>query len=71
VSNPQLKSAKLTITLTATAFTKGDATDMFAAELRRIVDLIVEGDTLGESGNMGACSHGSWSLSDPWDNETQ
>ena len=71
MSNPQLKSATLTIKLTATAFTMCSAADMFSEELRRIANLLDEGETLGESGNMWACSHGSWSLSDPWDPEAQ
>ena len=30
-------------------------------------DMVEEGDTLSESGNMGICDYGSWQLPDPWE----
>lgn len=38
-----------------------------ATELRRIADLLEEGDTFAESGNMYHADYGSWKFTDPSD----
>jgi len=53
--------------LTACTFGMFDAREQIANELRRIADMLEEGDTFSESGNMGICDYGSWEMPDPWD----
>ena len=53
--------------LTACTFGMFDAREQIANELRRIADMVEEGDTFSESGNMGICDYGSWELPDLWD----
>lgn len=48
--------------LTACVKTEHDAREQFAAELRRIADVIDEGSTFGEGGNMGCADYGSWEI---------
>lgn len=61
------KSVTLKANLTACTLTMYDAREQIANELRRIADMVEEGDTLSESGNMGICYYGSWELPDPWE----
>lgn len=48
--------------LTAYVMCDHDARVQFAAELRRIAEVIEEGSTSAESGNMGCSDHGSWEI---------
>lgn len=61
------KAVTLKANLTACTLTMYDAREQIARELRRIADMVEEGDTLSESGNMGICDYGSWALPDPWE----
>lgn len=61
------KAVTLKANLTACTLTMYDAREQIANELRRIADMVEEGDTLSESGNMGICDYGSWELPDPWE----
>lgn len=61
------KAVTLKANLTACTLTMYDAREQIARELRRIADMVEEGDTLSESGNMGICDYGSWELPDPWE----
>ncbi len=61
------KAVTLKANLTACTLTMYDAREQIANELRRIADMVEEGDTFSESGNMGICDYGSWELPDPWE----
>lgn len=61
------KAVTLKANLTACTLTMYDAREQIANELRRISDMVEEGDTFSESGNMGICDYGSWELPDPWE----
>jgi hypothetical protein len=62
------------ISVNATVYTSAmsDANERLAHELRRIADLVEEGDTLGESGNMFTIAdRGEWFLTDPWEDNAE
>lgn len=61
------KAVTLKASLTVCTFGMFDAREQITHELRRIADMVEQGDTFSESGNMGACDYGSWSISDPWE----
>ena len=48
--------------ITACVFTEHDAREKIAAELRRIADVVEEGDTFGESGTMTHADYGHWKI---------
>lgn len=65
-----MKAVTLKLTLTAYDGSMYDAQERIASDLRRIADIIEQGDTLGESGNMfGATDSGQWEINDPWEDE--
>jgi hypothetical protein len=57
-----LRPVKFKAELTAYVHTDSDAREQFAAELRRIADVIDEGSTSAEDGNMGCADRGSWEI---------
>ena len=65
-----LQPYKLTASLTAVDHTEWNAREKLCAELRRIADVLEDGSTYSESGNMGEADMGSWELETPNDGPT-
>jgi len=63
------RACRIKVSLTAAVMTRHEAIEQFAAELRRIADVVEEGVTTMESGNMGCADMGSWEMDDPWEND--
>jgi hypothetical protein len=63
------RACHIKVSLTAAVMTRHEAIEQFAAELRRIADVVEEGVTTMESGNMGCADMGSWEMDDPWEND--
>ena len=57
-----LRQITFKASLAACVHTDHDAREQFAAELRRIAEVIDEGITSAESGNMGCADFGSWEI---------
>ena len=62
------KPVMITVNATVCTSAMSDANERLSFELRRIADLVEEGATLGESGNMfTVADSGQWFITDPFE----
>lgn len=66
-----LKAVTLELKFTSYAYTLDQGRDEIRSELNRLIDVLADGDTFAESGNLYYCDVGGWEINDPWEENAQ